>query len=131
VVLLIRVLGLEGAGKRSTWATTDGGMWTTAFPPTFEYHELFLCRDVAGERAHHYSIRGASLVGGDHIVRHKGMPLLRVGDVLAVMDSGAYFTSMESNLGRPRPPYVAVDRGRVRVLRAPETSADMLARDVP
>jgi diaminopimelate decarboxylase len=130
IIFLMRVHRLKAAGRRSSWAVTDGGMWTSTFNPTFEYHEMFLCRDVVAARPQKYNITGSTFYGGDAIVHNKKLPPLRVGDVLALMDAGAYFTAMESNFGRPRPPYVGVKEGRVRVLRRPETSEDMLSRDV-
>jgi len=130
IIFLMSVRTLKAAGRRSSWAVTDGGMWTTTFNPTFEYHEMFLCRDVLADRSRKYNVTGSTFYGGDYIVHNKRLPPLRVGDVLALMDAGAYFTAMESSFGRPRPPYVAVKQGRVRVLRRPETSEDMLSRDV-
>jgi diaminopimelate decarboxylase len=130
ILFLMSVRVLKPAGKRSTWAVTDGGMWTTTFNPTFEYHEIFVCRDVLADRTRKYNITGSAFYGGDYIVHNKRLPPLREGDVLALMDAGAYFTAMESNFGRPRPPYVAVKQGRARVLRRPERSEDMLSRDV-
>jgi len=130
IIFLMSVRSLKSTRRKSSWAVTDGGMWTTTFNPTFEYHEMFLCRDVLAARPRKYNITGSTCYGGDYIVHNKKLPPLRVGDVLALMDAGAYFTAMESNFGRPRPPYVAVNQGRVRVLRRPETSKDMLSRDV-
>jgi diaminopimelate decarboxylase len=130
IFFLMSVLALKPAGGKTIWAVTDGGFWTTTFPPTFEYHELFLCRDVEATRSRKYSLRGHAFFGGDYIVHNKKLPPLRVGDVLALMDSGAYFTAMESNFGHPRPPYVTVENGRARLLRRRENPSDLLARDL-
>ena len=51
------------------------------------------------------------------------------GEVLAVMDSGAYFTALESSFGFPRPAVVAAADGRARLVRRRETFDDMLSRD--
>ncbi len=58
------------------------------------------------------------------------MPTVEPGMVLAIMDSGAYFTSWESSFGFPRPAIVAVKNGRVRVIRKRETFDQMIERDV-
>ena len=130
VIFLMTVLDLKPANGSAWWAVTDGGMWTTTFNPTFEYHEVFLARDVRAPRPNRYHLTGSALYGGDYILHNKKLPVLQRGDVLALMDSGAYFTAMESNFGRTRPAYVAVKQGSVRVLRRRETVEDMLVRDL-
>ena len=55
---------------------------------------------------------------------------VRPGEILSVMDSGAYFTALESSFGFPRPAIVMVDGDQVRLIRTRETFDDMLARDI-
>jgi diaminopimelate decarboxylase len=57
------------------------------------------------------------------------MPAVRPGETLAIMDSGAYFTSQESQFGFPRPAIVSVDASSSRLVRRRETFADMTGRD--
>ena len=130
VLFLTSVLDVKPARRGPSWVITDGGMWTTTFPPTVEYHEIFLCRDVRAARTERYCVVGSHFFGGDYIVRNKRLPRVRAGDVLALMDSGAYFTAMESNFGHPRPPYVAVHQGQARLVRRREDCEDVLARDI-
>ncbi len=53
------------------------------------------------------------------------------GDLLAVPATGAYGRSMASNYNHvPRPPVVAVSKGKARVIVRRETEADLLALDV-
>jgi diaminopimelate decarboxylase len=56
-------------------------------------------------------------------------PELREGDVLAIMDAGAYFTSFSNNFSFARPPVVLASGGRHRVLRRRESFDDMTALD--
>jgi diaminopimelate decarboxylase len=129
IFLLLSVLDVGPPKRGVSLVVTDGGRWTTTLQPTYEYHELFLCNDVSARRSERYTIAGSHAFGGDIITRNRRLPALEVGDVLALMDSGAYFTSMESNFGHPRPPYVAVRDGKARLLRRREEPEDMLARD--
>lgn len=117
----------EGAG---TWAVTDGGAGTVAFPMYYEYHEILLCRAPCAERTHRYTLVGPACFSADWICRNKPMPELSPGDVIAVCDAGAYFTVQESNFGFPRPPIVATKNGVPRLLRRRETFEDMVARDL-
>jgi diaminopimelate decarboxylase len=57
------------------------------------------------------------------------MPRVSPGEVIAVMDSGAYFTALESSFGFSRPAIVSVKGSGVRLIRRSETFADMVRRD--
>ena len=74
-------------------------------------------------------LEGPGCFAGDVVYRNKAMPAVLPGEVLAVMDSGAYFTSMESAFGHPRPAVVAVSGGHHRLVRQRETHDQMLSRD--
>ncbi len=54
---------------------------------------------------------------------------MRVGDILAIMDAGAYFTSFANNFSYARPAVVAVSRGTHMLLRQRETFEHMSAMD--
>ena len=61
------------------------------------------------------------------------MPVPRPGDLLAVLDAGAYGFSMSSQYNsRPRAAEVLVDGGEARLIRRRETLDDLLGpeRDV-
>ncbi|MBI5836397.1 MAG: hypothetical protein HZB25_04045 [Candidatus Eisenbacteria bacterium] len=127
--LLLTVGSLKRREGVGTWAITDGGTGTVAFPLHYEYHEILLCRAPRAPRTARYSLVGPACFSADWLYRNKAMPELRVGDVLAVCDAGAYFTVQESNFGFPRPAMVAVRDGHARLLRRRETFEDMTARD--
>ena len=58
------------------------------------------------------------------------MPLPEVGDLLAVLDTGAYGATMASNYNRhPLPAEVVVEEGRWRVVRRRQTVDDLLAQE--
>jgi diaminopimelate decarboxylase len=59
------------------------------------------------------------------------MPRVHTGEVLAIMDSGAYFTALESSFGFARPAIVAINQSTHRLVRRAETFADMIYRDLP
>jgi diaminopimelate decarboxylase len=53
---------------------------------------------------------------------------IRVGDILAFQNAGAYGYAMASNYNsRPRPAEVLVHHGEARIIRRRETLADLLA----
>jgi diaminopimelate decarboxylase len=60
--------------------------------------------------------------------RERQMPPLEPGDLVAILDTGAYGSVMGSTYNRrPLPPEVMVDGGRWSVIRRRQTVDDMLA----
>jgi diaminopimelate decarboxylase/ribulose-5-phosphate 4-epimerase/fuculose-1-phosphate aldolase len=127
--LLLTVLGVKPRRGVGTWLVTDGGLGTVTTPTYYEYHEVFACNGVHHPRTERVQIIGPACFAGDVVYRNKPMPPVRTGDVLAVMDSGAYFTAMESSFGFPRPAVVAVSGTQHALLRRRETFDDTIARD--
>jgi hypothetical protein len=63
----------------------------------------------------------------DYVLRNAALPPVEEGDILAVMDSGAYFLSFEGNFGLPRPAVAAVRNGTASLMRRAETYEDTLS----
>ena len=117
-----------GIGK---WITTNGGIGTVAMPVFYEYHEVFLCNEPNRPLSGPMTINGPGCFAADVVYRNKRMPHVQAGEILAIMDSGAYFTSWESNFGYPRPAVIAASGGKSRILRRRETYDEMMIRDFP
>ena len=129
-VLLLGVHQVKERAGLKNWLTTDGGIGTVTMPTFYEYHEVFLCNDVHRPRTEYMNINGPGCFASDMVYRNKYMPEIKPGEILAIMDSGAYFTSWESNFGFPRPAVIAVANGKHRLLRRRETFDDMIGRDI-
>jgi diaminopimelate decarboxylase len=68
---------------------------------------------------------------GDFLARNRELPLTAEGDLLAVLDAGAYGMTLASNYNsRPRPPEVLVDGKSVKLIRRRETVGDMLRSEI-
>jgi len=115
-----------GIGK---WLITDGGLGTVTMPTFYECHEVLLCNDPARPRTEKVTIIGPVCFAGDVVYRNKPMPAVKPGEVLALMDTGAYFTALESSFGFPRPALAFADSGRHRLVRRRESFVDMVSRD--
>ena len=64
---------------------------------------------------------------GDFFARDRDLPSVHEGDLLAIMDAGAYGMALSSNYNtRPRPAEVLVSRRRVKVIRRREKVSDLL-----
>ncbi len=68
---------------------------------------------------------------GDFFARDRQLPPVKEGDLLAILDAGAYGMSLASNYNsRPRPAEVLVDGTSVKVIRRRESLTDMLANEL-
>ncbi|MBN1273879.1 MAG: hypothetical protein JXB26_16570 [Candidatus Aminicenantes bacterium] len=128
--LLLTVHRVKERRGIKKWLITDGGLGTVTLPTFYEYHEIFLCNDVFRPAVEKSTIIGPVCFASDVVYRNKLMPRVQPGEVLALMDSGAYFTAMESSFGFPHPAIVSVKNNSVSLIRRTETFADMTGRDV-
>jgi diaminopimelate decarboxylase len=122
-----RIKERNGIGK---WLITDGGLGTVTLPTYYEYHEVFLCNDVLRQRDEKVDIIGPACFAGDIVYRNKPMPKVREGDVIAIMDTGAYFNQLESSFGFPRPAIIAVRQHGHNIVRARDSFDTMIQRDI-
>jgi diaminopimelate decarboxylase len=74
-------------------------------------------------------VTGRVCTSADWLLRNRLLPALAEGDVLAVMDAGAYFSSYSSNFAFPRPAIVMVKGGKASILRAAESFEHLVAMD--
>ena len=130
-MLLLTIHQVKDRPGAGHWLTTDGGIGTVAMPVFYEYHEVFLCNEVHRPKKRRVTINGPGCFAADVIYRNKHMPDVKPGEILAVMDSGAYFTSWESNFGYPRPAIIGIRHGKSRILRRRESFEEMINRDTP
>ena len=120
-VLLVSILDVKRRANRAAFAITDGGMQNIAFPLAYEYHHSFLATRASAPSEHRYTVTGPLCSPEDLLYRNWPLPALKEGDILAVMDAGAYFTSFANNFSYPRPAVVGVSHGQHRLMRERET----------
>jgi diaminopimelate decarboxylase len=78
-----------------------------------------------------YSIAGPICETGDILAHDRELPEIEKGDIIAVLDAGAYGFSMSSQYnGRVRCAEVLVNDGKVDVIRKRETYDDLLANQI-
>jgi len=128
-LLLLKVIRVKERPGIRKWLITDGGLGTVTLPTFYEHHEVLLANDATRPPWEKVTITGPVCFAGDTVYRNKLMPVVRSGEILALMDSGAYFLAWESSFGFPRPAVVAVDGESVTRVRRVESLDDMVARD--
>ncbi len=97
------------------------------------HHEIVpVLMDPAKAELTKFDVVGPVCETGDFFARHREMPEVAEGDLLAILDAGAYGMSLASNYNtRPRAAEVLVDGRRARLIRRRETLHDLLAAERP
>lgn len=127
--LLLKVQRIKGRSPHK-WLITDGGLGTITLPTYYEYHKIFLANDVYRKPEEYVTITGPCCFAGDIVYKNIKMPHVHKGDILAVMDTGAYFNGFESNFGFARPAIISVSEYDYKLIRKKETDEDMMIRDL-
>lgn len=115
-----------------TYVSVDGGM--TDNPRYILYGSKYSV--ILANRANEQAVAPVTVAGkccesGDLIQEHVMMPKVKVGDILAVLSTGAYNYSMASNYNRiPRPAMVAVSKDGNKIIVKRETYEDIIKNDI-
>ena len=92
------------------------------------YHEIVPVVLHEGREPEKVDIVGPVCETGDFLARDRQLPSVQEGELLAILDTGAYGMALASNYNsRPRPAEVLVDGKRVRLVRKRESIRDLLA----
>jgi len=126
--LVLRVLAIKDTTAGPPAAILDGGK-NLAAPLGYEWHELLPVRGCHRAREHCYDFFGPLCHPGERLFVGKRFPPLATGDLVAVMDAGAYFVPNQTNFSQPRPAAVLAYGGRATLLRERETFEDIVRRD--
>ncbi len=128
--LVTRVLNVKKNGKK-TFVITDAAMNDLIRPALYlAYHEIVPVKPRAGKA------RGVDVVGpvcetGDFFARDRMLKPVEAGDLLALLDAGAYGMAQSSNYNsRFRPAEVLVEGKKHRLIRRREEMRDLLATEV-
>ncbi len=126
--LIARVLYRKrNNGKQ--FVVVDAAMNDLIRPSLYDaYHEIVPVIQRAREQRETVDIVGPVCESGDFFARAREISHVEEGDLLAILDAGAYGMSLASNYNtRPRAAEVLVDGKRARLIRKRESVADLLA----
>jgi len=126
--LLLSVIRAKTLGGGERALILDGGRNIT-MPLGWEYHEILPATRMATPEMEKQSLFGPLCHPGDVVGLHRSLPRLTTGDVVAIMDAGAYFVPNQTNFSNPRPAIVGVRDGVASVLRKRERFEDIVRND--
>jgi diaminopimelate decarboxylase len=128
--LVARVLHVKQNGKK-TFVVVDAAMNDLIRPALYQaHHEIVPIRPRPG-RARAVDVVGPVCETGDFFARDRKLAPLEAGDLVALLDAGAYGMAQSSNYNsRPRAAEVLVEGAKARLIRRRETVADLLAVEI-
>jgi diaminopimelate decarboxylase len=126
-VLLTRVNSVKSAHKR--FANVDAGFNLLVRPVMYDaYHEVIVANKADRDLTAEYTVTGPICETGDILATDRKLPELIAGDIIAVLDTGAYGFAMSSQYNfRPRCPEVLIRGSETALMRRGETVGDLMA----
>lgn len=128
-MMLTTVLAIRD-GERPT-VLIDAGV-ELAEPMRGEHHQTFVVDGFAHrDERREYRLCGPRGTVADRLVERVSLPELAVGDVLAVMNTGAYFVPFSTASSFAKPAVLLADDGGVSTIRHRETADELWRLDAP
>jgi len=129
--LLTRLLYKKTNGEKK-FLVVDAAMNDLLRPSLYRaYHEIVPVHSSSLNNPREtVDVVGPICETGDFFARDRELPITQEGDLLALLDAGAYGMVLASNYNtRPRPAEVLVDGKSVKLIRRRETMADLVRNE--
>ncbi len=97
------------------------------------YHEVLVANKMGQEPKLVYDIAGPLCESGDILARNRHLPIIEEGDIIAILDAGAYGSTMASNYNtRPYAAEILVREGNGYIIREKQSFEDLFkAQNIP
>jgi diaminopimelate decarboxylase len=108
----------------------DAGFNTLVRPTMYgSYHHMLVANKLGAPKKETYDVAGPICESGDILAKDRRLPKVQEGDLLAVLNTGAYGYAMSSQYNaRPRAAEVMVRDGKYALIRERETLDDLIYR---
>lgn len=115
----------------NTYIAVDGGMSDNPRPITYQsLYRAVVANRMSAPITEEVTLAGKHCESGDVVIKNAALPKTEPGDILAVMDTGAYNYSMASNYNRiGRPAAIVVYEGEANLIIERETYHNLIERD--
>ncbi len=129
-ILLARVNTVKRAYKN--FVGIDAGFNLLLRPVMYDaHHDIVVANKANQSPSDTYTVVGPICESGDVLASDRSLPKVEKGDLLAILDVGAYGFSMSSQYnGRPRCAEVLVCDGKAEIVRKRESYDDLLKNQV-
>ncbi|MCW4009971.1 MAG: diaminopimelate decarboxylase [Candidatus Bathyarchaeota archaeon] len=109
------------------FAGVDAGFNTLLRPAMYgSYHGILVANKMFATEEEKYDVAGPICESGDLLAKDRRLPILEEGDLLAVLNAGAYGYSMSSQYNtRPRAAEVLLNDGKCKLVREREHLDDL------
>jgi diaminopimelate decarboxylase len=126
-ILLTRIVYKKANGSKK-FLIVDAAMNDLIRPSLYgAHHQIVPVESQVGRAVEKVDVVGPVCETGDFLARDRDLPETNEGELLAILDAGAYGMVQASNYNtRPRAAEVLVDGNKSRVVRRRETIADLL-----
>jgi diaminopimelate decarboxylase len=125
-VLLTRVLYRKTNGDKR-FVVVDAAMNDLVRPSLYRAEHQIASVRKSARASETVDVVGPVCESGDFLARDRELPMVKPGELLAVLDAGAYGMTLASNYNtRPRPAEILVNGKIARVIRKRETIQDLL-----
>lgn len=107
----------------------DAGFNTLVRPTMYgSYHQVLVANNLGSPEKETYDVVGPVCESGDVLAKDRRLPKIQEGDLLAVLNAGAYGYSMSSQYNaRPRAAEVLVKNGECTLIREREQLEDLIS----
>ncbi len=131
-ITLYSVGGVKTIPGHRTYVSIDGGMTDNPRYALYQAdYEIIIANKAAKQKDFVATVAGKCCESGDLIQENAPMQTPAVGDIMAVLSTGAYNYSMASNYNRVgRLPVVFVKNGQDRVVVKRESFDDLIKNDI-
>jgi diaminopimelate decarboxylase len=127
-ILLTRVNTLK-ATPFKRFVGVDAGFNTLVRPIMYgSYHHMLVANNLDAPEEETYDVVGPICETGDILAKERRLPKVQEGDLLAILNAGAYGYAMSSQYNaRPRAAEILVKNGKCAPIRERETLDDLLS----
>ena len=127
-VLLVTVNSVKQSYRK--FIGVDAGFNTLQRPAMYgSYHHIVDASRMDAPNTQEVDVAGNVCESGDLFARDRPLPDIEEGDILGIMNAGAYGFTMSSNYNsRPLPSEILVTDGKCTVIREKQTYEDLYAK---
>lgn len=127
--ILLTTVNTVKATPSKKFVGVDAGFNTLIRPTMYgSYHPIIVANKVGAPEKETYDVVGPICESGDALAKERKLPKIEEGDLLAVLNAGAYGYAMSSQYNsRPRAAEVMIKKGKPVLVREREQLDDLIS----